>query len=413
MPEGIATWESEAAELSSTPPVAEATPTAEPEVPAPAEIPSLETAAAPPTPEIEAQPAVEPAPAREDESVVQLETPEKPKEEEWVAAPEDPPEIAAQNTNAQRKWAKRQYEEAGVARKFHDLNRPITEFTEELYSRSESRYWELVKDLTAYHADYVAKELFGATVDEVRARLAQPTPNGKPAPITTPVNGQLTPERLDGMSNEQILEYMQQAQVAAAKAKEDELRAEMDAKVNELKTQFETVNGKLTTQEQQQHQAQVNQIEADITVRVFKVVEDVVRDSGLEAKPDDPPKIAALKKAGRELILTRFEPTFDADEDNVKVVERVREYAKRLERHNVDREEDNLKVRARSAAEKIRQSEEVKAILEQIEAAAQSKAPSRPGSPVVLAPGAPAGVPPPEIRGWDDAKTAIAAAPLF
>jgi hypothetical protein len=413
MPEGIATWESEAAELSSAPPVAEATPTAEPEVPASAEIPSLEKPEAVPAPDLEVQPAATPAAVREEESVVQPETPEKPKEEEWVADPADPPEIAAQNTNAQRKWAKRQYEEAGVARKFHDLNRPITEFTEDLYSRSQSRYWELVKDLTAYHADYVAKELFGATVDEVKAKLTQPTPSGKPAPVTTPVNGQLTTEQLEQMTNEQILEHVQQAQAAAAKAREDEIRAEFDGKLGEMQTQFESVNSKLTTQEQQQHQAQVNQIEADITTRVFKVVEDVVRDSGLEAKSDDPPKIAALKKAGRELILTRFEPTFDADEDNVKVVERVREYAKRLERHNVDREEDNLKVRARSAAEKIRQSEEVKAILEQIEATAQSKAPSRLGSPVVSVPGAPAGVAPPEIRGWDDAKDAIAAAPLF
>lgn len=147
-------------------------------------------------------------------------------------------------------------------------------------------------------------------------------------------------------------------------------------------------------------------MESELKTNVMKVVQDRIKEMGLEPKADDPPKIASLKKAAVQIMNTQFEPTFDADDSNRQVVKRVLDFVKRLERDNVFREEDNLKVRALAAVEKVAELPEVKTIRDEILAfVEQSKAKPRATDPAPPVAGAAAGVTVAPPSSWDDAIT--------
>lgn len=381
------TWDNP---IPATPPTEEAS--------APADTPESiatppETPDATPTPaELEVQPAIEPESARESQ-------PEAPKDD-YVAEADDPPEIAALTTPAAKRWAKRQFKEAEPARLYLDPQKPIAAFGDDLYKRSESRYWEHVDDLVAAHPDYIAQKLAAAKSGDTPATPSAPATS----PETPSTSTALTEAELANLTDAQIVQRFNEVQASTAQQVRESLQKEFDARFNELKSQFDAVTGKFNNHEQQAREQQIIALESELKTNVMKAVQEVVRESGLEPKADDPPKIANLKRAAVQIFNTQFEPTFDADEDNVKVVERVREFAKRLERANVFREEDNLRVRAVAAAEKVKQLPEMKAIMDEIMAyVEQSKAKPRAENPAPPVPGAAAGVVVTPPTGWDEA----------
>lgn len=363
----------------------------------------LETTEAATPPEPEAQPAAEAAPAREGES--QPPPPESTPPDEYKAEADDPPEIAALTTPAAKRWAKRQFKEAEISRRYLSPEEPIKGFGDDLYQRSQSRYWEHVDDIMDTHGDEIVKRLLGVpTVAEAKSRLqSQPAPPSAPSTTQSPPTT-LTEAELANLSDAQVVERFEAATKAARDEAEQRLRTEFDEKFNSLKTQFDDVSGKFKTQEQSARERQVIALESELKTNVWKVVQDGVRESGLEPKMDDPPEMASLKQAALKLINTQFEPVFDSDEDNVKVVDRVREFARRLERDNVFREEDNLKVRARSTFEKVKQSPEVKTILDRINVLVeQSRAKPKANDPAPPVAGAAAGMTIKPPTTWDEA----------
>lgn len=403
MPEEITapTWDSVTSD-----PIPEAAPVAEvPESPpavetAPAETPTLETAL--PLP---AEPA-----ARESESPIEPEIPEPKVEakDEDVQDGDTPQILALPSGSSSRKWAREQFQMAKPVHTFLDYAKPIKEFGDDLYARSESRYFEHVDDVAKHHADYLTEKLFGVkTYDEAKATLtATPAPNGQPTPTTAPSDAITLPTEaeLDLLNNTQVAERFSQVAAQAAQKARAEAEAELNSRMETLQKQFETVSGKITTQEQQNYQTNVSQIQDELYSKVWSVVDEGIRDSGLEVKSDDPPKIASLKRAAVRILDKRnIEAAFDESDENRKVVEYVINAARRLEKANAFREEDNLKVRARAAFEKVKGSDEVKAILGEIEAHAnQSKATPRTGGPVVPVPGSAAGVIPKSPSNWDE-----------
>lgn len=355
---------------------------------APAPATPSETPDAAPQPEQEAQPAAEAAPERESQ-------PEAAKDD-YVAEADDPPELTALTTPAAKRWAKRQYTEAYPTRVFLDTEKPIQAFGDDLYKRSPSRYWEHVDDVFKNHQDYFVQK-----VSELNKSTEQPP---TPSPGVTAPTTAITEAELANLSDTQIVERFEAAQKSAREEAETKLRAEFDQKFTDLEAKFNEVNGKFTSSQDKAREAQVIQIESDLKTSVMGKVQERIRELGLEAKADDPPKIASLKKAAVHILNTQFEPTFNADESNVKVVDRVLEFAKRLERENAFREEDNLKVRALAAIEKAAQAPEVKAILDEIAAyAEQSKAKPRAVNPAPPVAGASAGVVIQPATTWDEA----------
>jgi hypothetical protein len=364
-----------------------------PPVETPAETPALEATELPLT--------AEPEVARESESVA-----EPPKEEvkdEDVEADDTPEILALPSGSSSRKWARRQFKDAAPLRTFLS-DSPIQQFGDDLYNRSPSRYWEHVDEIAETHKDDFAQKWFKKSFADISSRLGNETP----APSTTPTTAALPTEaELDALSNAEILQRTQ----AAIEAREKELRTTFESKLSDVQQQLDAVNGKYTTHEQQVRQTQVQQIESDLLTSVWNSVDDGVREAGLEVKPDDPPKVANLKRAIRRIIDKEVSPTFDADAENVKVVQRVREFASRLEKDNVLREEDNLKVRARAALDKVKDLPEVKELIDQIKSLdTQSKTTSRERDPAPPAPGSATGIVIKPATTWDEAEAQAAAA---
>lgn len=360
----------------------------DPQNPVPAETSPLET-----TEPAQVEPEAEAV--RESESLTP--TPEEKSKDDYVAEADDPPEIAALSTPAAKRWAQRQFKDAAPTRKFVSYDVPISEFGDDLASRSPSRYTEHVKDVVQHHHDYASQMLFGMPFEDVKARLS----NGQPSTTTETVSTTIpTAEELNLLSNEDIVERMRQLATAQPNEETEKLRSQ----VGELKSKLEGLTGKITTQEQTERQTQVMQIQNDVYNDVWKVVDECKRDWGLEVKADDPPRIANLKRAAARILDSDTEPTFDQDESNLKVVEYVVNAAKRLEKDNARREIDNLKVRARAAATKVKDSPEVKEILDEITAYAnKSKATTRATSPAPPAPGSATGVTIKPPTTWDEA----------
>lgn len=402
------TWESASSDapppIVPDAPVAVVEPIADPPADTPLEKPD----------ELQVEPV---AAARESESTEQItepapDTPAEPVKaaEEYVAEPDDPAELSALPTAAAKKWAKRQFKEAEPIRNFTNYDKPIEEFGADLFSRSQSRYTAHVKDLVARHSDYVSRELFGIPFDEAKARLQ---PNGQPAPTTTAASVTTTdaalptPEELAGMSNEDVAQRFQEFQAAEQQKREAESAA-LKKEVAELKSQFEAVNGKFTTQEQQAFQQKITDKQNEMLEKTMKVVDAGIREMGLEVQPTDPPKLATLKKTALRII-NRQEAlrVFDASEDNQKLVKNVVDAINRGEFQNADREEDNLAVRARAALATLKNSDEVKALLDEIEAYAnQSKGNSRGANPAPPAPGSSVGITIKPPTTWDEAVAA-------
>jgi hypothetical protein len=364
----------------------------------PAEAATLEKTDAP---QLEAEPAA----VRETESEPQL-TPEPEKVEakdDYVAESDDPPEIAALSTAASKRWAKRQFKEAEPVRNFRSFDVPISQFGDDLHSLSASRYTEHVIDIFKRHAP----DLLGVPFDEVKSRLQ---PNGKP--VTTPTSTEATissvllptETELQTMSNEQVAQRIKQIQEQERQA----LTAEFQKQIDDLRTQFEAVDGEVKTQRASAAQAEIVENQNKLYSNVWSVVDDGIRESGLEVLPTDPPKIASLKRAAARLLdKHNIEAAFDAVDDNTKLVKYVYEATNRREFQNAFREEDNLKVRARAAFESVKQSPEVKAILDEIEAYVnQSKEKSRATNPIPPAPGSSLGVAIKPPTTWDEAERA-------
>ena len=367
----------------------------------------LETTEGQPAPEPAAQPTPEPAPAREGES--EPITP-SPKADDYAPEPDDPPEIAALTTPKAKAWAKRQFVEAKVVRDFLRPDHPIKSIGDDLYQRSPSRYWEHVDDIADTHADEIVKRLLGVpTLAEAKSKL-----QSQPAPVSTPSTTTQQPQQstvtlteaeLNTLSDAQIVERFEAVKKSAQEEAEQRLRTEFEQKFNELKSQFDDVNGKFKTQEQTAREQQVAAKNRELYDKVWSVVEDGKRDLGLEPKADDPPKLVGLKQAAQHLLdQDNVERAFDESEDNIKLVKTVMEFNRRGEFHNAEREEDNLKVRARAAFEKAVQRPEVQTILSEIAAfVEQSKAKPKPTDPAPPVAGAAAGVTIKPPTTWDEA----------
>lgn len=375
---------------SDTQPLPLETVATDPQNPAPAETSPLET-----TETAQVEPEAEPV--RESESLTPEPESEKPKDD-YVAEADDPPEIAALSTPAAKRWAQRQFKDAAPTRKFVSYDVPIEEFGDDLASRSPSRYTEHVQDVIRHHYDFATEQLFGMKYEDVKARLG----NGQPSTTTETVASTTIPtaEELNLLTNEDIVERMKQLATAQPNEETEKLRGQ----VGDLQKQLDAVTGKISTHEQTERQAQVTRIQNDVYSQVWKVVDECKRDWGLEVKADDPPRIANLKRAAARILDSDTEPSFDEDESNRKVVEYVVNAANRLEKDNAYREVDNLKVRARAAATKVKDSPEVKEILDEINAYAnKSKAVTRATSPAPPAPGSSTGVTIKPPTTWDEA----------
>jgi len=313
--------------------------------------------------------------------------------------------IAALSSAASKRWAKRQFKDAVPVHNFLDFEKPISTVGDDLHRLSPSRYTEHVNDIFRRHS----KDLLGVPFDEVKIRLQT---NGQPA-TTTPATAEAISSRSVSLPTEAELSQMTDEQVAQRFAQVQEqakqqAATEFQKQIDDLKSQFDAVNGEVKTQKESAVQAEIGQKQHELYTKVWSVVEDGIRDSGLEVLPTDPPKIASLKRAASGLLdKHNVEAAFDAVDDNTKLVKYVYEATNRREFQNAFREEDNLKVRARAAFETVKQSPEVKAILDEIEAYAnQSKGNSRAANPIPPAPGSSLGVTIKAPISWDEAERA-------
>jgi len=392
--EEITTWESAAQD----PAPVEPTPIVE--APEPVETQPAATLEKPEAAPLEA----EPSPARESEIVTPEPAKEEPKAEEYVAEVNDPAEIAALPTPAAKKWAKRQFKDAEPLRNFLAYDHPIADFASDLQKRSTTRYQALVDDLATNHPDYLSNKLFGVPFEQAKAQLKSNVPTPTPKPQIDQPTG--IPPELEGLAPEVIEQFTQREQALAQERAAKEAIAQ---KVADLEKQLEAVTGKITNQETQAQKAEISAKQNEIYDQVWSVVEEGIRNSGLEILPTDPPRIANLKTAAAKILRQEAEPAFDKVDENTKIVKYVFEATNRREYDNAMREIDNLKVRARAAFESVKNSPDVKEILQQIQAEAQSK-PSRPANPVPPAPGSSVGVAPKQPGTWDEAVSMAQAA---
>jgi hypothetical protein len=324
---------------------------------------------------------------------------------------DDTPEILAlPSGSSSRKWARKQYQEAKPVRDFLDLDKPIAAFGDELYQRSPSRYYAHVEDVFDLHKDYFAQKLGAKSFDEAKELL---TATAAPQPATP--QGPLTAEDLNNLTNEEVVAKIGEIQAATKAEAETALRSELD----ELRKQLDAVTGERSTEKQQAFQTRAAEEGQKLHDKVWStVVDGGIRDSGLEAKPDDLPEVARLKKAAQKILRDNTDVAFagdgmdeskltDSQRENRKVIKRVMEFTNRGEFHNAWNEEDNLILRGRAAFEDVKQSEEVQAILGQIEALAKSKV-SRTGGPVVPGSGSSAGMAIKPPSTWDEAVSQAA-----
>jgi hypothetical protein len=400
MPEENQTWETASTPTPELPaaPVAE-TPAVEPVVETPvAEAETLEAA-----PQLEAGDTVRESESPADAPEPVVEATEQETKDEDVEEGDTPEILALPSKSSSRRWARRQYKDAAPIRNYLDFDKPISVLGDELHSLSASRYTEHVNDIFKRHS----KDLLGIPFEDVKARLQS---NGTPAATPeTPVSDVPVPtvEQLQEMSNEDVVQLIQKTQEQAAQ----KAAAEFQKQIDDLRTQFEAVNGEVRTQKESAAQAEIRGKQNELLSNVLSVVDEVIRDTGLEVQANDPPKIAGLKRAAAKFLdRQRVMAAFDEVPENVKLVSTVTEAINRREYQNAFREEDNLKVRARAAAETIKQSDEFKAILEEIEAFAnQSKATSRAANPILPAPGSALGVTVKPPTTWDEAIASASA----
>jgi hypothetical protein len=330
----------------------------------------------------------------------------------------DTPEIRAlPSGSASKKWARRQFHDAAPIRKYHDLTAPISEVADDLFRRSQSRYTELVDDITANHADYISKKQHGLTVAEVaelKAKAGLSTQSETPA---TPIPTAQPAATAQAFTEEELntLDWSVADRIQAMQETQAREKAEAQAKEEALQKRLDALEGKFTTSEQQKQQellqsqqAEAHKIGQDLYDSVWTVVEQGLRDTGLEASKDDTQEIADLKEAARDLLAkARIESAFDEDPENVKLVEGVMAAANRRERDNAFREEDNLKVRARAAFEKVKATGKVQSILRQLEShATKSHRPRTVPAPPV--PGSAAGMTVKPPSNWDEAVAGAA-----
>lgn len=333
------TWESEIAAAEgqpppsgeTNPPVAENTaPPAEQSTtpdPAPTETASTQTTEASET---------SAAPAREAESDAVQPT-EKPDDD---IQEEDTEEVKALPTASARKWARRRDRDAQLSDKYLGTE-AISVVADDLYKRSPSRYSELAMD--------IIQSTFGMPYDQLKAKLdAPPEATSQIDPLS------VSPD-YDPLTDEAIPETVK-AQLREAAG---------------LRQQVQELGGKVSTIEQTEaqraaeaRQVQVGQIETELKTSVLSVVPEAIKSYGLEVSDKDPPILAGAKKALSRQLQTEFDGYFAKSPDNMKAIERARYYAERLERDNVFREEDGLKVRVRASLDQAYASEEAKAIVE-------------------------------------------------
>lgn len=403
------TWDSQI-EASIAPPAdtgAEASDT--PEAPEPT--PEAPAEAQPETPaEVVAAPSGDAA-AGEGEAEPE-EQPEEDDEEK-----NDPPELqalpskSAQRRAARREMVERLKSESEPVRKFLDPTAPITAVGDMLEDLSKSRYVELTHDFFESHGDqYLATHRYkdkGLTVEEIDAaveRAAVAKQSGTPD-VATPADSSYDPYS-DPLVPEEVLNRLREADALKQTVEQ------LTKKVEDATGKVETFETKEQERERLQLEAESRAIEGEVFQAVFPVVGDTVKEYGLEENKDDPPLIAGLKEAGRELLLSNLDPVFMQDAENKKAVDRVKHWASKREKENALREVDALKVRSRAAAEAVRNTPKLDAVLLAIQQLSEKKAEKikdrGKGQPPVPA-GAPPGgaaIPKTEIKSWDDAFAA-------
>jgi hypothetical protein len=322
----------------------------------------------------------------------------------------DPPEIqalpsrSAQRRQARRERVERLEAESEPARKFRDPTEPISSFSEDLESMSQSRYGELCSDIFKNHGDqYLVGERYretGLTAEEIDAVVQKAAAAKQSGTLdTAPADPNYDPYE-DSLIPDDVKERLRKAD-------------ELERQFGEVKSKVEGFETKEQERKRLADEAQVRAIEDKVFQTVFPVVAEAVKEYGLEENKDDPPLIAGLKEAGRELLVSNVDPVFMEDEDNRKAVDRVKHWASKKEEANALREADPLKVRSRSAAEKIRQMPKLDAILSAIQQLSEKKAEKieqrGKGQPPVPA-SAPSGgsvIPKTDIKSWDDALASV------
>lgn len=301
------------------------------------------------------------------------------------------PSKSAARRAARQERVRRLEAESQVVQSFLDPEKPIGTVAETLEARSPSRYHELVDDFFENHGDQYLQKRYGLKAEEVDAIVNSREERPAPDPDYDPL--------ADPLISDQFKDELK------------ELRGIKD-EFGQVKSKVEGFETKEQERERLQYEAESRAIETEVFQAVFPVVGEAVKEYGLEENKDDPPLIAGLKEAGRELLYSNVDPVFMQDEENAKAVSRVKHWSGKREKDNALREVDPLKVRTRSAAEKIRQMPKLDAILSAIKILSESKAEKikdrGKGQPPVPA-GAPPGgsaVPKTEIRSWDDAFAA-------
>lgn len=384
MDESTATWES--ASVVTPPPEPPAAPAAEPLASAPD---TATPPAEPTTLEKPADVALEAQPEATRESVSEPVTPEPVKEakppevEDKDVLEGDTPEILAlPSGSSARQWARRQFHDAKPIHDYQDFDTPISAFVDDLNKRSPSRFREMMDDLATGFSDYLSQRLA-----DVKGRLqgAQPESTTEEMPAELPAT-----------DNE---------------AKLADENKTLKTQLDDLTKRLDAVTGEITSQKQAGRQQEISTKQQELYTNVWSVVDEGIRNLGLEPQPTDPPKIASLKKAATRLLdRHHIESAFDAVSENQKLVKHVFEATNRGEFENAFREMDNLRVRARAAFASVTEGEEFKAIMEEIEAYAnQSKQTSRAANPIPPAPGSSVGVTIKPPTTWDEAERPSAA----
>ena len=344
-----ATWDSAISEAAAPPPTGETEGVAG-EVIAPEPTPAEEATEAQSTEEVETP---------SDPSARAVETPEAEQAAETAEVKEedDPPEVAALPTPQARKWARARDREARLVDDFLDPDKPVIGVAERLYDRSQSRYAELAYSIFDAHKDDFSQREFGLSVEEVKARLAQPAADGGESQDSQEGYDPLTDPTLP----EEVVEKLRRADA-------------LEEKYGQLESKVSSIERQEQERAEAARLAEVERIGNDLYESVVRVVPEGIKEYGLEVSERDPPEIKGLKLAAQKILLTEMEPTFNSDPDSLKAVKRAKEFAERLERENAFREEDALKVRVRAALGKVRESDEVKAIFDAIKVLSERKA---------------------------------------
>lgn len=246
-----------------------------------------------------------------------------------------------------------------------DLDATLNELSP---SQRNAYGWHLATESFRANPDPMLQHLFGkgVTVDSVRKALSNTAPQPEPTDYQAD-NGEISEYELS-LIPEELRPTIQSL------VKDRERLAALETEFPQLKKE---VTDFKTQQEQERTQTlETNrkQLEEKLYSKVYtKVVEKGLDDLRLKPIEGDSEEMIKLKRLAAKQIVNNIDTAFEGRDEGKALLSKVAPFIERLEEHNVFREEDAFIFQADQALKTLIESDDVKPILDQINALARSK----------------------------------------